>query len=29
MPVIDIIEENNNPEVTIDLPGFSKKDINL
>ena len=29
MPAIDIIEEGNELVVTIDLPGFAKKDINL
>ena len=29
MPSIDIIEEGNDLVVTIDLPGFAKKDINL
>ena len=29
MPAIDIIEEGNDLVVTIDLPGFVKKDINL
>jgi HSP20 family protein len=29
MPAIDIIEEGNELIVTIDLPGFAKKDINL
>jgi len=29
MPAIDIVEEDNNLVVTIDLPGFAKKDINL
>jgi HSP20 family protein len=29
MPAIDIIEEGNDLLVTIDLPGFAKKDINL
>lgn len=29
MPAIDIIEEGNDLAVTIDLPGFAKKDINL
>ncbi len=29
MPAIDIIEEGNDLVVTIDLPGFAKKDINL
>lgn len=29
MPAIDIIEEDNDLVVTIDLPGFAKKDINL
>ena len=28
-PPIDIIEEGNDLVVTIDLPGFAKKDINL
>jgi HSP20 family protein len=27
MPAIDIIEEGNDLVVTIDLPGFAKKDI--
>ena len=27
MPAIDIIEEGNDLAVTIDLPGFAKKDI--
>jgi HSP20 family protein len=26
MPAIDIVEEDNNLVVTIDLPGFAKKD---
>ncbi len=29
MPAIDIIEEGNDLVVTVDLPGFAKKDINL
>jgi HSP20 family protein len=29
MPAIDIVEEDNGLVVTIDLPGFAKKDINL
>jgi HSP20 family protein len=29
MPATDIIEEDNDLVVTIDLPGFAKKDINL
>jgi HSP20 family protein len=29
MPAIDIVEEGNELIVTIDLPGFDKKDINL
>ena len=29
MPAIDIIEEGNDLAVTIDRPGFAKKDINL
>ena len=29
MPAIDIVEEGNDLVVTIDLPGFTKKDINL
>lgn len=29
MPAIDIVEEGNELIVTIDLPGFAKKDINL
>jgi len=29
MPAIDIIEVGNDLVVTIDLPGFAKKDINL
>jgi HSP20 family protein len=29
MPAIGIIEEGNDLVVTIDLPGFAKKDINL
>ena len=29
MPAIDIIEEGSDLVVTIDLPGFAKKDINL
>ncbi len=29
MPAIDIIEEGNDLIVTIDLPGFVKKDIHL
>jgi HSP20 family protein len=29
MPAIDIIEAGNDLVVTIDLPGFAKKDINL
>ncbi len=29
MPAIDMIEEDNDLVVTIDLPGFSKNDINL
>jgi HSP20 family protein len=29
MPAIDIVEEGNELVVTIDLPGFAKKDINL
>ena len=29
MPAIDIIEEGNDIVVTIDLPGFAKKYINL
>ncbi|HJU94627.1 MAG TPA: hypothetical protein VJ643_01225 [Nitrososphaera sp.] len=29
MPAIDIIEESNDLVVTIDLPGFAKKYINL
>ncbi|MDQ3851688.1 MAG: hypothetical protein M3299_02520 [Thermoproteota archaeon] len=29
MPAIDIIEEGNDLVVTIDLPCFAKKDINL
>ncbi|HEX2169353.1 MAG TPA: archaeal heat shock protein Hsp14 [Nitrososphaera sp.] len=29
MPAIDIMEEGNDLVVTIDLPGFAKKDINL
>jgi HSP20 family protein len=29
MPAIDIIEEGNDLVITIDLPGFAKKDINL
>ena len=29
MPAIDIVEDGNDLVVTIDLPGFTKKDINL
>ena len=29
MPAIDMVEDGNEIVVTIDLPGFSKKDINL
>jgi HSP20 family protein len=29
MPAIDIVEDGNDLVVTIDLPGFAKKDINL
>ena len=29
MPAIDMVEEGNDLVVTIDLPGFAKKDINL
>jgi HSP20 family molecular chaperone IbpA len=29
MPAVDIIEEGSDLVVTIDLPGFAKKDINL
>jgi HSP20 family protein len=29
MPAIDMAEEGNDLVVTIDLPGFAKKDINL
>jgi HSP20 family protein len=29
MPATDIVEEDNDLVVTIDLPGFAKKDINL
>ncbi|MDQ4050128.1 MAG: Hsp20/alpha crystallin family protein [Thermoproteota archaeon] len=29
MPAVDIIEDGNDLIVTIDLPGFAKKDINL
>lgn len=29
MPAIDMVEESNELVVTIDLPGFAKKDINL
>ena len=29
MPTIDIIEEGDDLMVTVDLPGFVKKDINL
>ena len=29
MPAIDIVEDGNDLIVTIDLPGFAKKDINL
>jgi len=29
MPAIDIAEEGSDLVVTIDLPGFAKKDINL
>jgi HSP20 family protein len=29
MPAIDIVEEGSDLVVTIDLPGFAKKDINL
>jgi HSP20 family protein len=29
MPAIDIVEDGNDLVVTIDLPGFVKKDINL
>jgi HSP20 family protein len=29
MPAIDIIEEGNDLVVTIDLPGFAKRHINL
>ena len=29
MPAIDMIEDGNELVITIDLPGFSKKDINL
>ncbi len=29
MPAIDIVEEGNDLTVTIDLPGFAKKDISL
>ena len=29
MPSIDIVEDGNDLVVTIDLPGFTKKDINL
>jgi HSP20 family protein len=29
MPAVDIMEDGNDLIVTIDLPGFAKKDINL
>ena len=29
MPAIDMVEDSNDLVVTIDLPGFEKKDINL
>jgi HSP20 family protein len=29
LPAIDIVEDGNDLVVTIDLPGFTKKDINL
>jgi HSP20 family molecular chaperone IbpA len=29
MPAIDIVEDGSDLVVTIDLPGFAKKDINL
>ena len=29
MPAVDIVEDGNDLAVTIDLPGFDKKDINL
>ena len=29
MPAIDIVEDGNDLVVTIDLPGFTKRDINL
>lgn len=29
MPAVDVIEDGNDLIVTIDLPGFAKKDINL
>ena len=29
MPAIDIVEDGNDLVVTIDLPGYTKKDINL
>jgi HSP20 family protein len=29
MPAIDIVEDGNDLVVTIDLPGFAKKEINL
>lgn len=29
MPAIDMVEEGSDLVVTIDLPGFAKKDINL
>lgn len=29
MPAIDMVEDGNDLVVTIDLPGFAKKDINL
>jgi HSP20 family molecular chaperone IbpA len=29
MPAIDLVEDGNDLVVTIDLPGFAKKDINL
>jgi len=29
MPAIDMVEDGNELVVTIDLPGFAKKDINL
>jgi HSP20 family molecular chaperone IbpA len=29
MPAVDIVEDGNDLVVTMDLPGFAKKDINL